>query len=563
MVKSAGVRVKCQSKSHGPLFWVAGFLLWHLTLTPFLLAAEAPDQLLENRLRAHIEFLADDRLRGRQPGSDGYGVAANYVASQFLQTGLLPAGDNGGFFQQVPLRQALLEPGSADMVISRDGGSTKLNFIEQFFMRPSLGFKSSRLEAGLVFVGYGIDAPELDYSDFNDVDVNGKVVVSFAGQPQDFPSEEGAHFASATEKTRAAVRHGAIGVLIIHTPRASQRHHWNQVVSRVGMPSMGWINEEGKVHGEFEQLRAAAMISYTAAEILFEETPFDLSMLIEKDERADELPVFELYGKVTMSQRSTHQDISSPNVVGVLRGSDPLLADEYVVYTAHLDHIGELHTNTPANGNDDLINNGALDNASGVSVMLETARLFKLAEAPRRSVMFVAVTAEEKGLVGSEYFAMNPTVPITSIVSEINLDMPLLLYDFRDVIAFGAEHSSLGEAVRNAAGSFDIELSPDPFPEQNIFVRSDHYRFVQQGIPSVYLVTGVKSLDGGIDTQPLIEGFLQKHYHKPSDDLNLPIHYGAAARFTKINAKIGEIIANESRRPRWHEGDFFGTTFAK
>ena len=158
---------------------------------------------------------------------------------------------------------------------------------------------------------------------------------------------------------------------------------------------------------------------------------------------------------------------------------------------------------------------------------------------------------------------MTPTVPLDSIVSELNLDMPLLLYDFGDVIAFGAEHSSLGNTVRAAAQGFGIELTPDPFPEQNIFVRSDHYRFVQQGIPSVFLVTGVKSLDGTVDTQAIFEGFLQEHYHKPSDDLNLPIHYGAAARFTRINAKIGELIANESIRPNWHEGDFFGRTFAK
>jgi Zn-dependent M28 family amino/carboxypeptidase len=153
--------------------------------------------------------------------------------------------------------------------------------------------------------------------------------------------------------------------------------------------------------------------------------------------------------------------------------------------------------------------------------MLETARLFTQGQPPRRSILFVAVTAEEKGLVGSEYFAMNPTVPIGSIVSELNLDMPRLLYDFGDVIAFGAEHSSLGNTVREAAQSFGIELTPDPFPEQNIFVRSDHYRFVQQGVPSVFLVTGVKSLDGTVDTQAIFEGFLQEHYHKPSDDLNL------------------------------------------
>jgi Zn-dependent M28 family amino/carboxypeptidase len=326
---------------------------------------------------------------------------------------------------------------------------------------------------------------------------------------------------------------------------------------------MGWINDKGETHGVFRQIQAGGMLRHTAAGALFENAPLDLVTLLERDENGETLAAFDLDGKISMRQRSTHETIYSPNVVAVLQGSDPLLANEYVVYTAHLDHLGELHSQSSEEEQGDLINNGALDNASGISVMLETARLFAQGEPPRRSVLFVAVTAEEKGLVGSEYFAMNPTVPIDSIVSELNLDMPLLLYDFGDVIAFGAEHSSLGNTVREAAQSFGIELTPDPFPEQNIFVRSDHYRFVQQGVPSVFLVTGVKSLDSTVDTQAIYEGFLQEHYHKPSDDLNLPIHYGAALRFTRINAKIGEMIANKSTRPSWHEGDFFGRTYAK
>jgi Zn-dependent M28 family amino/carboxypeptidase len=526
-------------------------------------AADESDQQLQDRLRAHIEFLADDLMLGRQPGSDGYNIAANYVASQFRQTGLLPAGNGSSFLQQVPLRQAFLEPGSAEMVFSRGEEIIPLIFVEQFYMGPSLGHTSSDLEAGLVFVGYGIDAPELDHRDYADVDVKGKVVVSFAGQPYDFPSEEGAHFASGKEKTKAAIRNGAVGMLMIYTPRASQRSEWDRVKSRVGMPSMGWINDKGETHGIFKQIQAGGMIRHAAAGFLFENAPLDLVTLLERDENGEALTTFDLDGKIRMRQRSTHETIFSPNVVAVLPGSDPLLANEYVVYTAHLDHIGKLHSEGGEEGRADLINNGALDNASGISVMLETARLFAQGQPPRRSILFVAVTAEEKGLVGSEYFAMNPTVPIGSIVSELNLDMPLLLYDFGDVIAFGAEHSSLGTTVREAAQSFGIELSPDPFPEQNIFVRSDHYRFVQQGVPSVYLVTGVKSLDDTVDTKAIIEGFLQEHYHKPTDDLRLPIHYGAAAKFTLINAKIGELIANETKRPSWHEGNFFGRTYAK
>ena len=527
------------------------------------MASEVSDRQLQNRLRAHIEFLADDLMLGRQPGSDGYNIAANYVASQYRQMGLVPVGGGETYFQQVPLRRAFLESGSAEIVFSRGDKKTPLVFVEDFYMGPSLVRTSSELEAGMVFVGYGIDAPELAHNDYAGIDVTGKVVVSFSGQPHDFPSEEGAHFASTTEKLKAAVRHGAVGALMIHTPRAGKRFAWERVRSLVGSPSMGWINENDQVHGQFEQIQASGMLRHTASEILFESAPVDLKALIERDENAEALTSFNLDSTVKMRQRSTHETIYSPNVVAVLPGSDPLLAQEHVVYTAHLDHIGELHSDGSEHGQSDMINNGAMDNASGVSVMLETARLFTETAAPRRSILFVAVTAEEKGLVGSEYFAINPTVPIESIVSVVNLDMPVLLYEFADVIAFGSQHTTLADTVREAAGSYGVGLSPDPFPEQNIFVRSDHYRFVQQGVPSVFLVTGMTSLDGDVDTQPIFEGFLQEHYHKPSDDLNLPIDYKAAAKFTRINAKIGEILANDPDRPTWNEGDFFGRTFAK
>ncbi len=525
--------------------------------------ADESDQLLQDRLRAHLEFLADDLMLGRQPGSDGYDIAANYVASQFQQMGLLPAGNEDSYFQQVPLRQALLETGTAELIYVRDGENTPLVFVEEFYMSPSLGRTNSELEADLVFAGYGIEAPELEHMDYENINGEGKVVVLFAGQPHDFPSEEGAHFASTKEKMKAAARNGAIGAVIIHTPRTAKRFEWDRVRSMVGTPSMGWVNSEGQVNGTLEQIQAGGMVRHTAAGMFFEGAPLDLAALLENDENGKALLTFDLEGKVVMRQRSSHEALTSPNVVAILPGSDPLLSSEYVVYTAHLDHIGELPEVSGEPGNKDRINNGAMDNASGVSVMLETARILAEGPPPRRSILFVAVTAEEKGLVGSEYFAMNPTVPIESIVSEVNLDMPVLLYDFGDVIAFGASHSSMGETVRQAAQNFGIQLSPDPFPEQNIFVRSDHYRFVQQGVPSVFLVTGMQSLDSSVDTKPIFEGFLHEHYHKPSDDLNLPIQYSAAAKFTRINAEIGHLIANDPARPSWHEGDFFGRTFSK
>jgi Zn-dependent M28 family amino/carboxypeptidase len=524
-----------------------------------VLADGDEDKALQGRLEAHITFLADDLLRGRQPGTEGYDIAAAYVASQFRQMGLRPAGVEGSYFQPVPLRRAWLDEGSATVELLRGEQARSFRFVEEFYRGASLAHARSDVRAGMVFAGYGIDAPALEYNDFDGIDVTGKVMVVLMGQPLDFPSEEGAHFSSGREIFKNAVSRGAVGVIMIHTPRTEHRFAWNRVESLVGTPSMGWLQQDGKVFADFEQLLGGAMVNSAAAAALFEGAGHSLAELLEKDAAGEPVPGFELPGEIRMSQSSRHESISSPNVAAYLPGGDPLLGDEFLVYTAHLDHIGELS----ATDHEDRINNGALDNASGVSVMLETARLFAQGEPARRSVLFLAVTAEEKGLVGSEYFAQNPTVPLEQLAGVVNLDMPLLLYDFGDVIAFGAEHSTIGDAVQQAADRAGVALTPDPFPEQNIFVRSDHYRFVQQGVPAVFLVTGVNSADGTTDTQAIFEGFLKDHYHTPSDDLALPINYRAAARFTRVNFGIGDIIANQLERPRWREGDFFGDTFGR
>jgi len=532
------------------------FILLTFFTTPA--RAEEPDKLLQSRLEAHIRFLADDLLRGRQPGTDGYAIAAAYVASQFRQMGLQPAGTDGSYFQPVPLRRAWLDQDSVTLKLVGKNESRAFRYVEEFYRGASLAHTESKVEAEMVFAGYGIDAPLLDYSDFEGIDLAGKVAVILAGQPLGFPSEEGAHFASSREIMKNLAGRGAVGAIRIHTPRAEQRFAWERVESMAGTPAMGWLDQDGEVFAAFPSMQGGVVLHSPAAEVLFDGAEFSLAELLAKDEAGEPLPTFALPGEILMRQASRHESISSPNVAGYLPGSDPLLNAEFMIYTAHLDHLGELHGD-----HDDAINNGALDNASGISVMLETARLFTQREAPRRSVLFLAVTAEEKGLVGSEYFAHNPTVPAANMAAVVNLDMPLLLYDFGDVIAFGAEHSTLGDTVRLAAEQAGVALTPDPFPEQNIFVRSDHYRFVQQGVPSVFLVTGTTSMDGVTDTRAIFEGFLQKHYHTPSDDTMLPIDYAAAARFTRINFDIGKKVANELERPRWHEGDFFGETFAR
>jgi Zn-dependent M28 family amino/carboxypeptidase len=226
-----------------------------------------------------------------------------------------------------------------------------------------------------------------------------------------------------------------------------------------------------------------------------------------------------------------------------------------VILSAHLDHIGIKDNAKPG---EDRINNGALDNASGIATLLEVARGFKNTKMrPKRSIILLAVTGEEKGLVGSDYFANNPTVKKADIAADVNLDMPVLLYPFTDVIAFGADRSTVGEAVKLAAGRVGVALSGDPMPDEGLFTRSDHYRFVEQGVPSVFLMTGFQN--GG---EKAFTTFLKTNYHHPGDDLNQPIDYQAAAKFALVNYEIARELANQPARPVWKKGDFFGGTFA-
>jgi Zn-dependent M28 family amino/carboxypeptidase len=253
------------------------------------------------------------------------------------------------------------------------------------------------------------------------------------------------------------------------------------------------------------------------------------------------------------------QVISSPNVAAILEGSDPSLKNEYVVYSAHSDHIVFAKTVKK-----DKINNGAMDNASGTSVMLETARLFRqLSERPKRSILFVAVTGEERGLLGSDYYAQNSTVPVGSMIANVNLDMPILLYKFADVIAFGADHSDMKDSVTKAAEKIGLVLSPDPMPVQALFTRSVHYSFVKQSIPSVFLVPGFKSADLEIDGSKQFSDFLKTNYHKPGDVSGQAFNWQAATKFTEVNYHIGLTLANQAQRFSWNKGDFFGDNFSK
>lgn len=516
-------------------------------------------------VQAHLEFLASDLLEGRDTGSRGHEISSHYIAAQFQIMGLQEAGTDG-FYQRVPFRSARLGDTEPTFIIETESGNHELEYRKHFTTGASTAEEFAEVSAELVFVGYGLVSETFGINDYEGVDVNGKIVIAVSGGTQGLPSEESAHL--GTQKQKQAVDRGAVGFITLHTPEREAVRPFERAVLFGAGPRMRWLDTEGNAHGEDGQLKGSAYIDYRAAEPIFAGAEYTLEDIFAALESGERPPSFALNAAASMTRTSVFEEIDSPNVIGMIEGSDPELKHEYVIYTAHSDHIGLARDFTTSSK----INNGALDNAAGVAVMLETARMYAdqvaAGHPPRRSILFAAVTAEEKGLLGADYFAHNPTVPIENIVANVNLDMPVLLYPFADVVAFGAEHSTLGEIVARAAGKHDIALSPDPMPEQAIFTRSDHYTLVRQGIPAVFLMTGFTSQDEDEDGGEVWGRFFAEHYHRPGDDLPTlteefgGIRYDFGALFTDINFQIGMEIANADEAPRWLSDSYFGKIFA-
>ncbi|WP_445359245.1 M28 family metallopeptidase [Microbulbifer sp. ANSA005] len=504
-------------------------------------------------IRQDINFLASAELEGRDTGSEGYRQAAQYVADQYKKMGLIPAGERG-YFQEVPFRSASWNGDEPKFVLIGSDSEISMQFGEDFLASPSTLSEHSGLNAELIFVGYGIEAPDYDINDYADLDVQGKIVVALAGRPQSLPSEVGAHYSSPRTKRQVAAKHGAVGYVRLYTPEREKRRPFDYYAKHRLDDTFDWVRKNNIPGSAIPGMHPGVMLSIAAGSKLFNGAERSLESIFSDIEQGKIPKGFTLEYRAELISSSKHEHLTSPNVVAVLPGNDPHLKDEYVVFSAHLDHVGKKE--------DGKIHYGAQDNAAGIAVMLETARLFvESGQSPRRSLLFVAVTAEEKGLLGSDYFAEYPTVPRASIVANINLDMPMLLYPFRDIIAFGAEHSSLGKIAEQAANRSGLKLSPDPMPEEVIFVRSDHYNFVRRGVPSIYLITGREAKDSSIDGTAAQMAFLRERYHKPGDAADEQISYEAAKQFTEVNYLIAREVADSEARPYWYEGDFFGELF--
>ena len=510
-------------------------------------------------VEAHMQYLADDKLEGRKPGTRGYELAAQYVEKQFRTLGFTPMGQGGTYRQKVPLRRAIVREAGSSMMLTRQssdgvvGASERMTYGKNYIFSPQFSQTTSQVSAPVVFVGFGVSAPELGYDDYANINVQGKIVACFNGAPTSFPSNQRAYSNSA--KQEVAAKHGAVGIITFSLP-TDMFARIESNAPRNRQATYRWVDSKGQVQRTFPTLKVIASLGDSTARTLFAgaSKPFDDARIAASKNQPQAFPL-NLSIQAT-TQTELNDDLVGENLVGILPGSDPALKNEYVVYVSHLDHLG---ITKPVKG--DSINNGAHDNASGVAINLEAARLFTLLpKAPRRSILFVAVTAEEMGLLGSDYFASNPTVPKENIVANLCLDMPFFFHPLLDIVPYGVEHSSMAGAVRAAAQFVGVEIAKDPIPEQSVFMRSDHFSFVRQGIPAIYVKSGSTTGDSRDGTK-LNLAWRATTYHTPQDDMNQPFDWNAAGRHVQLQFLIGYLTAQADSRPVWNDGDFFGTKF--
>jgi len=516
---------------------------WSRSLLSLGLLA-APLQADEQRWLAHVRYLADDALEGRNTGSAGYNKAAEYVAEHFREAGLQPGG-TAGYFQPVAFRTRKIVEQKSSLALVRDGKSEPLELGED----ASIGMRvepAASVEAPLVFVGYGLTVPELGLDDLSGLDLKGKLAVYVSGGPSSVPGPLLAHYQSAGERWAFLKKAGAIGTLQIQNPRGQDIPWERSKLARL-QPAME-LEDSELVETRGQKL--SVTLNPARAGKLFSSSGHSFKEILASAVERQPLPRFPL--GVSLKARIAFETsrVTSHNVAAVMPGSDPVLKDEYVVLSAHLDHVG---IGEPIDG--DRIYNGAMDNASGIATLLDVAAsLQESRKVFRRSLLFLAVTAEEKGLLGSRYFAAHPTVKPASIVADVNTDMFLPFYPMKYLIAHGLDESDLGDVIRQAAAPLGVEVVNDPEPERNAFVRSDQYSFIRRGVPALSMKVGY--LKDSPEAK-IAKDWRTKHYHAPSDEAQQPLDLGAVAGFNKVMTRLAEAIANRDERPRWKSDSFF------
>ncbi len=511
------------------------------SVSPFL------NNIQSDSIRAHIKYLSDDKLLGRLPNTPGYQMAMDYVIARYKTLGILPAGENQTFLQKVKFRRARVDKAMARAVLVNGSTSKDLVFGDDYVLSPNFEKPSVEAKAPLVFVGYGISEPDFGYDDYVGIDVKGKIVIMVGGTPDKFPSTVKAHTGSRATRIKTALAKGAVGIILRGPPTGIQ----SMVHGLVTTGSVATIDDKNKsvmFSGGVSQSIFSEMMNMTNDEIA--------KILLSLKEGKPSS--FELSSTLQLVSATRYEDFESYNIVGLIQGSDKNLKNEYVVYSAHLDHVG---VGTPVKG--DSIYNGAHDNASGVACVLEVARIYSsLKVKPKRSLLIVMVVAEEMGLLGSSYFASHPTVPKDKIVAAVNMDMPTIIAPLLSVVPLGAAHSSLMNQVKTASAYLGIDVENDAEPEQNRFVRSDQYSFVQAGIPALNIKYGDKMLEPGKKLTEKVKLWRAEFYHQPQDEFaEANFDFDAGKKYVKLAFLIGYQVAQETKRPTWNKGDFFGNKF--
>ncbi len=492
----------------------------------------------------HIAYLASDELEGRATGSEGHRQAARYVSEQYKQLGLEPGGTQG-YFQPVEFGTRRVIEEESGLELLRDGKADPLELGRHAILGRA-GETGNTVEAEMVFVGYGLTVPEHDYDDFRGLDVKGKILVGLRGAPAGIPGPLASHYQSGDEARKNFKRLGAIGSIGLPNPRLSEIP-WERITKLSRFTGMD-LRDPELSRNSTSQLSVRFNTEY--ADLLLAGSGHTFEELLALDRERKPLPKFPLVGKIRGRVVIEQSKLSSDNVIGIRPGNDPELKNEYVLLSAHLDHEG---VGEPIDG--DPIYNGAMDNASGIATLLEAARLLEESgRTLRRSVIFLACTGEEKGLLGSRYYASRPTVDMNNVVANINLDMFLPLFPLEVVRGYGLGESDLGERLRAAAESIGIGVQEDPTPERNIFIRSDQYNFIKKGIPALFLGFGFEAETPEAEQ---FQNWLRTRYHAPSDDLDQPVDREAAAVFNRLMAQLAAEIANADERPQWREDSFF------
>jgi Zn-dependent M28 family amino/carboxypeptidase len=524
------------------------FLIMFAGAVALAAGARAADDTA-TRWWSHVEALANDGMEGRNTGSAGHKRAAEYVAAQFQKSALEPAGI-GGFIQPVQFNTRRIDESKSSLSLVRDGAEDKLSFGEDANISMRVD-PAATVDAPLVFVGYGLKIPERNIDDFAGVSLKGAIVVHISATPRSLPGPLQAHFGSAGERWKMYQAAGAIGVVSIANPKSMDIPWARSTLARL-QPAMSLADAS---LSETAGQQLSVTMNPAHADKLFAGSGHTFAELLALVDGGRPVPSFALRPRLKARVAVERASVESQNVAGILRGADPQLRNEYVVVSAHLDHLG---IGGAING--DTIYNGAMDNASGVAAMLEVAAALHAAGAkPKRSILFVAVTGEEKGELGSLYFASHPTVPRDRIVANVNTDMFLPLFPLKTLMVLGLDESDLGADIRETARELGLQVQADPEPQRNRFVRSDQYSFIKFGIPALAMKVGYEpnSPEAAVAAK-----WTAERYHAPSDDLNQPVDRQAAAKYVDVVKTLAVRIANRADRPKWNDASFF-KRFAK